>query len=143
MEKLIEKVEGRLEKVEGRLERMEDRLERMGGWMAELGTGGNTHTKEKEDEPVSCLHVLNLVLVHAQLQYVNAVYGECFKHYICINGLCKSIHYIECSKNFYFTSSTGCTICRVACAHPICVCIGVCISNVYERGIGYITYIQI
>ena len=44
--------------------------------------------KEKEIGPVSCLHV---ILVHATLQCLNAVYGKCFKHYICINGVCKSI----------------------------------------------------
>ena len=60
--------------------------------MEELVIGEkNIQRKDKEDEPVSYLHVLNLVLVHAQLQYVNAVYGECFKHYICINGLCNTI----------------------------------------------------
>ena len=107
-----------------------------------IGDWGNI--QRKEDEPVSCLHVLNLVLVHAQLQYVNAVYGECFKHYICNNGLCKSIHYIEWSKNFYFPSSTGCTksICRVASVHPICICIGGSIPNVYKRGVGVFPLVQ-
>ena len=109
--------------------------------MEELVIGGNTQRKDKEDEPVSCLHVLNLILVHAQLQYVN---GECFKHYICINGLCKSNHYIECSKNFYLTSSTGRTksICRVAGVHPICICVGGYIPALYEGGAGIISVIQ-
>ena len=34
---------------------------------------------------------LHVILVHARLQCLNAVYGKCFKHYICINGVCNSI----------------------------------------------------
>ena len=57
-----------MEKVESRLERMEGRIEELVMEGKEL----KENTK-KEDEPVSCLHV---ILVHAQLQCLNAVYDN-------------------------------------------------------------------
>ena len=80
--KFGKKMEGLMEKVEGRLEKMEGRIE-------ELVMEGKILKEDKEDVPVSCLYVINvydffLLLVHAQLQCLNAVYGKCFKPYICL-----------------------------------------------------------
>ena len=50
---LGKKMEGLMEKVEGRLEKMEGRIE-------ELVMEGKILKEDKEDVPVSCLHVINV-----------------------------------------------------------------------------------
>ena len=66
------KLEGSIGKrMEGLMEKVESRFERMEGRIEELVMEGR---KLKENrEKVSCLHV---ILVHAQLQCLNAVYDN-------------------------------------------------------------------
>ena len=63
---ISKRMEGLIEKVESRFERMEGRIE-------ELVMEGRKLKENKVEEKVSCLHV---ILIHAQLQYLNAVYDN-------------------------------------------------------------------
>ena len=91
MEVLIEKVESRLGKVESRLEKVE-------GMVEELVVEGRTfkENREKEDVPVSCLHVINAYDFFITSPCATAMSKCCLWSifralYICIDGVCKSI----------------------------------------------------
>ena len=60
-------------RMEGLLEKMDSRFERMEGRIEELVMEGRKLKENKVEEKVSCLHV---ILIHAQLQYLNAVYDN-------------------------------------------------------------------